>query len=411
MADTSAGGEKVRFPVALIVGTGIGMCGGMAILFMSTLSIFMLPIINDLAWSRAQVSLLTTSAFAGYALGSPVLGYLFDRLGARLVLAAGVLNQVVMLALMGAIPLSPGLATIIAFEIGFIGAATAPSGYGLIIALSTNRRLGLMLGLTMLGYGLGVTLMPLIVERLISSLGWRDAYIAMAGIAGVLGGAAIVLGVGRSVPGKAARDGATGNYPGVQFAGAIRDHRFWIIVATAVMLAFSGFGVTAHLAAIVTDKGLNPAAAASVVATFGAGLFAGRVGAAILMDKVFAPHVALAMSLLGGAGLLTLNFVSAGQTLLMFLAAFLMGLLTGGEGDTVPFLTRRYFGKHSFGAIFGVIVGSMGLGGIVGPLAFGWTFDREGSYSIILILAATLCAISSVCFLFLGSYRYSASED
>jgi MFS transporter, OFA family, oxalate/formate antiporter len=319
---------------------------------------------------------------------------------------AGVANQVVMLALLGTLSLTPATAALIAFEMGFVGAATAPSGYALIIALSTNKRLGLMLGLTMLGYGIGVTSMPIVVEKLIALLGWRDAYKAMAAIAGILGGLAIVLGVGRNVVGKTARAASAVDYAGVPFVIALRDYRFWIIFCTATMLALSGFGVSAHLAAIAADRGLSAAGAATTVATFGVGLFVGRVGAAVLMDRIFAPFVAIAMALLGGLGLLTLNFVSADEVSLMFVAAFLMGLLTGSEGDTIPFMTRRYFGKHSFGAIFGFMVGAMGLGGIIGPLAFGWTFDTQGAYALILQLTAALCATSAFLFLFMGPYRY-----
>jgi MFS family permease len=400
-------------PIKLIVGTAIGICGGMSVLFMTTLSVFMKPMIQDIGWTRSQVSLLLTSGFLGYALGSPVLGMMIDKFGARRVLGIGIGGVVIGLLLLAMARLDPVQAAIVTFFIGFLGSATAPSGYVLILALSTDKRLGLVLGLAMVGYGAGVTGAPLVAQQLIAAFDWRGAYLALAGMAAVLGGLAMFLGVGRGIRGRASRQVAvpeSSDVIGIGLANAMRDFRFWIIALTALMLATAGFGVTAHLAAIFSDRGVSAQTAAQLAGTLGAGMFVGRVVAAMLMDRIFAPLIATGCSILGALGLYMLFAISVEQMAMLYLASFLVGLLTGSEGDTVPFLARRYFGTQSFGGIFGFFVGFMGLGGIIGPFALGWTFDQVGSYVPALSTCIGLCGISAVLFLLLGPYRYPANR-
>jgi MFS transporter, OFA family, oxalate/formate antiporter len=406
--------KKTGLPVNLIIGTAVGICGGMSVLFMTTLSVFMMPIIQDIGWTRSQVSLLLTSGFLGYALGSPVLGMLIDKLGVRRVLGVGIAAVVLGLLLLSMARLDPLQAAIVTFFIGFLGAATAPSGYVLVLALSTERRLGLVLGLAMLGYGAGVIGAPLVAQQLIAAFDWRGAYLILAGLAAALGGLAMLLGVGRGLAGRSKRKttgAGVGDGSGISLAAAVRDYRFWIVAFTAMMLATAGFGVTAHIAAIFSDRGLSAQTAAQLAGSLGAGMFVGRVAAAILMDRIFAPLVATGCSILGAIGLYMLFAISVEQTPLLFAASFLVGLLTGSEGDTVPFLARRYFGTRSFGGIFGCFVGFMGIGGIIGPFALGWTFDLTGSYSPALSACIGACGISAVLFLLLGPYRYPANVE
>lgn len=401
-----------RLPVAQILAAGLGMCGGMAVLYMTTMSVFMKPMVADLGWNRAQVSMLMTAAFLGYATGSPVLGAMFDKAGARRVLACGIVGLAAGLLLMSNLDLTPWQAAGLALAIGFVGSATAPSGYILILTKIASRRLGLVLALAMLGYGAGVTLSPIMGQLLIDGLGWRGAYGALAGLAALLGGAALLLGIGRgaSPSTEAPSAGEAEAVIGLTLREALRDYRYWIIGATALMLAVAGFGMTVHIVAILSDRGMTALVAAQAAGALGGGMFIGRVIAAVLMDRIFAPFVAIACTLLGGLGLFLVWTMPVDQAFALFAAAFLIGLLTGSEGDTMPFLTRCYFGTRSFGAIYGSIIGIAATGGIIGPYAFGWTFDRTGSYDSMLIVCMGLCAFSVLLFGLLGRYRFPVAH-
>ena len=53
-------------------------------------------------------------------------------------------------------------------------------------------------------------------------------------------------------------------------------------------------------------------------------------------------------------------------------------------------LTREYFGRANFGAVFGFVIGINMLGGIIGPTVAGWVYDNWGSYQGIWLILACL---------------------
>ena len=48
------------------------------------------------------------------------------------------------------------------------------------------------------------------------------------------------------------------------------------------------------------------------------------------------------------------------------------------------------------------------LGGVLGPVAYGISFDRTGGYSLIMQIAAGACALCAASVLLLGPYRFVA---
>jgi OFA family oxalate/formate antiporter-like MFS transporter len=61
----------------------------------------------------------------------------------------------------------------------------------------------------------------------------------------------------------------------------------------------------------------------------------------------------------------------------------LFGIGYGGVISLRPALVRDYFGRRSFGTIFGLMTGIGGIGGIVGPTLAGWVFDTWQTYQVI----------------------------
>ena len=57
-----------------------------------------------------------------------------------------------------------------------LGGAASPVGYAAVLVRSFERHLGLALGLSLMGIGLGAVLLPKLAEHLIESYGWRNAY-------------------------------------------------------------------------------------------------------------------------------------------------------------------------------------------------------------------------------------------
>jgi MFS transporter, OFA family, oxalate/formate antiporter len=74
----------------------------------------------------------------------------------------------------------------------------------------------------------------------------------------------------------------------------------------------------------------------------------------------------------------------------------------------LPFMIRRYFGLRAFGSLFGIQYAAYALGGVLGPIAYGYTFDHLATYSAIMLACAAACGASALAILWMGPYRFRA---
>jgi hypothetical protein len=122
-----------------------------------------------------------------------------------------------------------------------------------------------------------------------------------------------------------------------------------------------------------------------------------------LLDRFFASFVAVCF--FGGAtvGVVMLwGGVTGGLT---FVAAILLGMGFGAEGDLIAYTVSRYFGLRAFGEIYGYAFAVFTLAGVIGPPVMGMGFDATGSYRFVLggFAVATLTAAGLMTRL--GPYR------
>ena len=66
----------------------------------------------------------------------------------------------------------------------------------------------------------------------------------------------------------------------------------------------------------------------------------------------------------------------------------LVGIGLGAEVDLIAFLLSRYLGMRSFGEIYGYFFAIFMLGAGLGPFVMGVSFDRTGSYNLMLVCYA-----------------------
>ena len=179
---------------------------------------------------------------------------------------------------------------------------------------------------------------------------------------------------------------------------------FWLLLCAFILVSASVQGCFIHMAAMLSDRGSTPEAAALATSLVGAALLIGRVGTGYLLDRFFAPRIA---ALIFGAAAVGIALLWATSAIApAFAAAFLVGLGLGAEVDIIAFLTSRYFGLRSFGVIYGFIFAGFGLAGGLGAYLMGAGFDVRGSYDLPLaaFFIATLVAV--LLMIQLGPYPY-----
>ena len=77
--------------------------------------------------------------------------------------------------------------------------------------------------------------------------------------------------------------------------------------------------------------------------------------------------------------------------------------------DLIAFLLSRYLGMRSFGNFMAISAIFM-LGAGLGPFAMGLSFDRTGSYNLMLLCYAFALALATLPILRLGAYAYPAAH-
>lgn len=394
------------WPVLLASLLGIA-CGASPLPF-NTLGFFIGPLQAEFGWSLRDISLgLTLFGVVG-ALLVPVFGWLADRHGVRPVALGSLAAFGLVFAGFALLPDSLLVFYALWVLVGLLGMGSTPVTWSRAVNLWFFRRRGLALGITLIGTSLAAMLLPPLTVRLIDGFGWRAAFALLA-----LLPLALALPVGwwlfrepapdERPPELAAGDGSTTALAGLSLAEALRGRRLWILLASILMVAFAYSGAVIHLPQMLGAAGFTPLQAASVMSLLGFSIMLGRIGSGLLLDRFWAPLVALPLLALPALACLLLmdqGLGAAGAAL----AAVLLGLSSGMETDLVAYLAGRYFGMAHYGKIYGLLYMGFALATAASPAAYGWVRDASGSYAPMLGTAALLFVGGALLLPALGRY-------
>jgi MFS family permease len=398
----------------IVAVSAIGLGLGYAPIIVYSFGVFIKPLTQELHSNRASISLAFTLANLLQSVSSPLAGRLADRFGARRVI---LLSSVIFASLLVSSHLiSPKLWDFYVFYglLGFVGSGPAPIPYVKVISRWFDRRRGLALGLTMFGIGSGAILMPALAQRLIAMLGWRSTYMVI-GLLVLLVSVPVVALFLKESPEEmgllpdgaiAARQAAEkqNTREGMAWSDVRRSKAFWLMVGAIFLVGASVHGCVVHLVPLLSDQGVSSNRVALATSFLGSALLIGRVGSGYLLDRYFAPRVAMCLFGAAACGIALLRMGALSG--LVLLAVFLIGLGMGSEVDIIAYLVSRYFGLRAFGEVYGYAFAFYVLAGALGPWLMGLGFDRSSSYGSVLVgfLLATLLAV--VLMTRLGPYRF-----
>jgi len=364
---------------------GLMVCNGPVIY---TFTIFIPPLVEEFGWGRGDISLATTFHLIANALAMPFAGKLVDSYGVRRVLVPSILIWGIGVAMVGAIPASLLALYAIFVFIGIVTSGASPLPYGRAIASWFDRRRGLALGLAMSGTGLGTLMMPILAQHLIDGYGWRLAFTAIGALV-IAVALLFVIPLMRDKPAPDSTDAPLDSAPpGMSVAASLRTKQFRLMGIAFFLVAMTVVGTAAHLFPLLVDRGMAPGTAALSVSVLGVTLLLGRIWAGYLMDRFFAPYVAIGFIFGPIIGCILLASGASGP--LAFVAAVGIGLGIGAEVDFIAYLISRYFGLKSFGSLYGYLFGAFLVGGGIGPPLMGYAHDLWGTYTYVLTLFAVL---------------------
>ena len=289
-----------------------------------------------------------------------------------------------------------------------LGAGTLPITWTRGVNAWFDQRKGLALGITLMGTGIfGVVAKPL-TAWLIATWGWRGAYIGL-GLLPLLIALPVAFVLFRHAEGDPGASQKAPEDQGLSFAQAMRDWRFWLMAGAFVPISFALGGPIPNMENILKAGGLPREQIIGLTTFIGLSALIGRLAGGWLLDRFWAPAVALVILVLPGLSCWLLAHGPLTPTTAL-LSIVLIGFAVGVEYDLMAFFVARYFGMRSYTQIYALLYGCFAFGAGTGPALFGWTFDKTGSYSLVLMVSFGALIAGALAFLFLGPYRSFASD-
>jgi MFS family permease len=373
----------------------------------STLSVFLIPLSNDLGVSRGVFSLIRSGEILIGAVAAPLVGTLLDRHGGRWLMAAGGLVSGAGFLLLGQ---ARDFSQFLLFRWLLVSPGDALMG-GMVVNVSISRWFvrmrGRALALAGMGHGLAKVGMPLLAASLIVHAGWRSAWVVFGLITlGLVVGPSLLFMRRRPedmglLPDGSARDqhdsGAPANGAGPARARrraiadvawsrreALRTPAFWLIVTT--------FG-------FVSDQGHPAMVAALVMSIIAFMQFSTPIVWGLFAERSDIGKLIMAKFLIQAAGILLA--LSTPGILALYAGFFLYGIGMGGTSILAEMIWANYFGRISLGKIRGMgslLTHAFSAGG---PPFFGFLFDFTRSYFLSFSIFIGLLFASAFLSLFL----------
>ena len=381
--------------------------------------VFFPPILDEFGWSRGSTAVMLSIHLFVYGSVAPFTGALSDRWRAKRMILIGAL--VVALA-----TASCGFASELWHFYVIFGVFT-PIGLALVGAPLINPTInnwffkfrGIAFSLAQMGGGLSF-LYAIYAESMISAFGWRKAYF-------VLGVTLFVIlvpmlfrfyvyhprerrleafGIKGGKPDLGQRPGKIEKQFSWTLKQASRTYQLWSLVISQTL--FWGVGcylLLAHQVKFAQDMGYSAMFAASTFGFFGISMVIGQVSASI-SDKIGRESTLVLGCVLAIGSVFILTLIrDSSNPWMLYAYAIGFGLGAGLQAPTLFVGASDLFSGRHFGAINGLILGGMGVGGAAGPWVGGYIHDLFGSYRYAFGLSMLCFGISAIAFVIAAPRR------
>ena len=384
-----------------------------------TFSVFLLPISEDLGISRTSVSSAYAFATLVAAFGLPHIGRLVDRHGVRTVLtgvgAAFGAAAVAFGAVSGFVLLTLGFAAL-----RFFGQGSLMLCAGNLASQWFDRKRGLALSLTFLGFSVSVAVHPPLAQWLTDALGWRMAWVIMGlGTWAILLPLVLLLVFDRPEALGLRPDGASGTTKrdessppaaepdsavvGLTLPEARRTGAFWIILASNCTFSALVTAMFFHQVSVFEAQGLDAATAASVFSVSAVVMVVTTPLVGMLLDRLPTKPLYASALLSVGVALVAMSFVDDLSSAIVYGVVF--GVANAAMHAHFTFVWPRFFGRRHLGSIQGVAQMGAVIGASVGPIPLGLGYDYLGGYGGTLVALAALPVLCAVAVAFMRAPR------
>ncbi len=342
---------------------------------------------------------LTVFNVVSGVLQTPV-GFLADRIGARIILIGGLLLGSGAVAAAGLVDSFPVFVAMYAV-MGLANTVYHPANYALLSECVSPQRITQVFSYHTCAGMIGSAIAPVTLLFMQSMVGWRGAYVC----ASTLGVATAVMLALQGEP-PVRRQPHASKARGEDASRAADGWRLLLSppillnLVFFVVLSLVGGGLNQYLVVglqalhgtppAVGNTALTGLLAMSAVGVLVGGALAARTG----HHQIVASAGLLAM---GAAS--TLIALTDPGALLLILVVSLSGFASGITMPSRDMIVRSVTPPGSFGKVFGFVTTGFHIGGMVAPVIFGQMLDHGHPRAVFLFIAAgALVAIATVAF-------------
>jgi sugar phosphate permease len=378
------------------------------------------PIASELGLSRAVTSTAASIGRFEGGIEAPFSGWITDRFGPRWITLIGVFIAGLGLILMNFVDSLWAFLTVWGVILG--------TGINIGLALPIQvaianwfvKKRGLALSIRLLITGLaGVLVLPL-VAWLINTLGWRITCVIGGFVMWFVGLPLLWLSLKKHRPeyygllpdGAAAKEEEAEASKmidtGIRYAAEVeeveftlrqvmRTPSFWLLIVAHGMHGLVETAIRIHGIPFLTDLGIDPLKAASIMALMALASIPARLLGGFLADRVRIRHLRF---LLGGAYFLqaigiTL-FLLHGTVGMIYIWFICNGFGNGASLALMNPIRARYFGRKAIGSVIGTSMMFITPGAVIAPIYAGWIYDTTSSYIPTFTLFAVLLVFSTI---------------
>ena len=385
------------------------------------IGVFVVPMSEDFDWDRTTMSLAVALGVLVNGLTQPFMGYLFDRLGVRVILAS--------LIVVGLATASLAFTFHILFFALVLGivASTALSGAsanntGALLARWFRRRRGTVVGLSGAGSSIGGLVLVPFAAYLMEATSWRASWIAMGLIILALSAPLAfmflrddpsVMGLQPDGDPDPRRSGArvTGYRAGGpletdMWTRSFRSSPIWQISAAYFVCGCTTTAISFHFVAYAEEEvGVSAITAAWVFSFMMLVNVVGNIVSGLLADQFRRKNVLAIAYFMRGCAYLVLLVMPSTTGLWAF--ATLAGASWGATASVTKALTADVYGVRALGTISGISFGFHQMGGALSVLMAGVLQDVTGSYALPFAIVGSLLFPAALSAFTIKEHKYS----